>query len=81
MFWNGKLSENDFLSKMKAMRLKNVKKQVELGVNIVPVNDFTLYDHVLDTAVMFGIIPKRYQHQNGLVSLTTYYAMARGKQN
>jgi len=79
LFWKKKLSEHQFLAKMKEMRLANVKKQIKLGVNIVPVNDFTLYDHVLDTAVMFGIIPKRYEHQNGPVSLTTYYAMARGE--
>ena len=77
-FWNGKLPEMEFVSKMTEIRLSHLRHQKELGVNLVPVNDFTYYDHVLDMAVMFGIIPKRYGHRDGQVDLKTYYAMARG---
>jgi len=30
------------------------------GADVVPVNDFSLYDHVLDTAWLSGAMPQRY---------------------
>src|SRR5262249_41215061 len=47
-------------------------------VTVIPSNDFSLYDHVLDTSVMVGAIPKGYGWTSGPVSLATYFAMARG---
>ncbi len=47
----------------------------DAGLDGVPSNTFSLYDHVLDTAVMFGAVPKRFA---GLGSLDAYFAMARG---
>ncbi|MBV8222646.1 MAG: 5-methyltetrahydropteroyltriglutamate--homocysteine S-methyltransferase, partial [Candidatus Eremiobacteraeota bacterium] len=46
----------------------------------VPVGDFSLYDHMLDTAAMLGAVPERFAHSNGMVDLATYFAMARGTQ-
>lgn len=80
-FWNGQTNQDQFLADMKEMRLANIQKQKELGVNLIPINDFTFYDHVLDHAVMFGVIPKRYNHSSGPVDLKTYFAMARGLYN
>ncbi|GAA3331123.1 hypothetical protein GCM10020331_086410 [Ectobacillus funiculus] len=37
-----------------------------------------MYDHVLDTAVMFGLVPKRFKYSGGKVSLETYFNIARG---
>jgi 5-methyltetrahydropteroyltriglutamate--homocysteine methyltransferase len=79
-YWKGSLPESDFLAQMDNIRLEQLKKQRDAGIDLIPVNDFTFYDHVLDTAVMFGVIPGRYQYPGGQVSLTTYYAMARGRQ-
>ena len=45
---------------------------------MIPVGDFSLYDHVLDTAVMFGLVPKRFEYGGGKVSLETYFDIARG---
>lgn len=77
-FWNGATTQEQFLKDMRDLRLANILRQKELGVDLIPVNDFTFYDHVLDHAVMFGVIPKRYKHQSGQVDLKTYFAMARG---
>jgi len=49
------------------------------GVDFIPSNDFSFYDHVLDTAVLFNLIPDRYRALE-LDSLDTYFAMARGYQ-
>lgn len=77
-FWAGNLNEEDFHQELKAIRLKHLKKQQELGIEIIPVGDFTYYDHMLDTATMFGLIPERFGYEGGEPDLNTYYAMARG---
>lgn len=46
----------------------------------IPSNDFSLYDHVLDTAAMVGAVPARYGWTGGEVPLDIYFAMARGTQ-
>lgn len=80
-YWAGKLAEEDFLEQIEQIRLAHLQKQKEKGIDLIPVGDFTLYDHMLDTAVMFGLVPKRYNYDGGEVSLQTYFAMARGIQS
>ncbi|MFZ7947086.1 5-methyltetrahydropteroyltriglutamate--homocysteine S-methyltransferase [Neobacillus sp. 19] len=77
-FWAGKLEKEAFLKKIEVIRLEHLKKQKEHGIDLIPVGDFSLYDHVLDTAVMFGLVPKRFNYSGGKVPLETYFAMARG---
>ena len=80
-FWNGKISENELLVKTEALRLNNLRKQKELGIDLIPVGDFSLYDHVLDTSIMFGVVPTRFAYQGGKVPLETYFAIARGNKD
>lgn len=61
------------------LRRRQWHRQREMGVNFIPSNDFSLYDTVLDTAVLFGAVPQRY-HDLGLNALDTYFAMAKGYQ-
>ncbi|OXS77882.1 5-methyltetrahydropteroyltriglutamate--homocysteine S-methyltransferase [Domibacillus enclensis] len=77
-FWKKDLSEADFALKMKELRLKQVKHQQSLGMDLVTTGDFTLYDRMLDVSTMFGMVPDRYGWQGGRVDVSTYYAMARG---
>ncbi|WP_445952135.1 hypothetical protein [Thermodesulfitimonas sp.] len=44
-----------------AIEEANWRRQLQLGVELLPVGDFSLYDHVLDTALMFGLIPARFK--------------------
>lgn len=48
------------------------------GCQTVAANDFSLYDHVLDTAILFDAVPDRYRPLLGKDSLAGYFAMARG---
>lgn len=81
-YWSGKIEETEFTSQLEAIRLGNLRKQKELGVDIIPVNDFTLYDQMLDTSVMFGLVPERYSsYEGGSVPLSVYYSMARGNKD
>ena len=60
------------------LRAANWARQKKLGVTVIPSNDFSFYDQVLDTAVMVGAIPDVYGWKGGAVPLATYFAMARG---
>jgi 5-methyltetrahydropteroyltriglutamate--homocysteine methyltransferase len=63
-----------------ALRVANWARQKARGVTVIPSNDFSLYDQVLDTSIMVGAIPEIYGWKGGKVSLETYFAMARGAQ-
>jgi 5-methyltetrahydropteroyltriglutamate--homocysteine methyltransferase len=79
-FWSGKSDEKALLETAAALRVANWARQHALGVTIIPSNDFSLYDQVLDTSVMVGAIPDIYGWKCGKVPLATYFAMARGSQ-
>ncbi|KAJ3120293.1 hypothetical protein HK100_012854 [Physocladia obscura] len=76
-FWKGTVSETDLLNGAKELREKHWRIQQSKGIDAIPSNDFSLYDHILDAAVTFGAIPERYA---GLSGLEQYFAMARGLQ-
>jgi 5-methyltetrahydropteroyltriglutamate--homocysteine methyltransferase len=79
-FWSGKLTDTDLLETAKKLRAENWALQRDQGITRVPSNDFSFYDHVLDTAVMVGAIPAAYGWDGGDVPLSLYFAMARGSQ-
>ena len=61
------------------LRHRHWVTQVAAGIDFIPCNDFSFYDIVLDTAVLLGIVPKRYRELN-VSKLDIYFAMARGYQ-
>lgn len=63
----------------KKLRLENLRVQRKSGLDLIPSNDFSYYDGMLDTAVLLNVIPERYM-KLGLTELDTYFAMARGYQ-
>lgn len=77
-YWNKSITKEELEERTTQIRLDNLKKQQKLGIDLIPVGDFTLYDHVLDTSAMFGVIPERYGYTGGKVDLNTYFAVARG---
>lgn len=79
-YWAGKSKESDLLQTAAVLRAANWARQKALGVTVIPSNDFSFYDQVLDTSVMVGAIPEIYCWAGGPVSLATYFAMARGQQ-
>jgi 5-methyltetrahydropteroyltriglutamate--homocysteine methyltransferase len=79
-FWSGKSDEKALLEAAAGLRAANWARQHALGVSVIPSNDFSFYDQVLDTSVMVGAIPAAYGWTGGPVSLATYFAMARGSQ-
>ena len=77
-YWAGSVDPEELQATAAALRQDHWRLQRSLGIEHVPSNDFSLYDHVLDTAVMLGAVPKRFAWSGATVDLPTYFAMARG---
>jgi hypothetical protein len=54
-YWGGKLSQADLLSEAKRLRLEHWNIQKKAGVDVIPSNDFALYDQVLHQIQDFGV--------------------------
>ena len=81
LYWAGKISAENLLATGAAIRKQNWQLQAENGIDLIPSNDFSLYDQVLDLTLTLGAIPERYQEFSRTNnSLDLYFAMARGAQ-
>ncbi len=78
-YFKGEIDAAELEGVAKSLRAVHIRSQKEAGVDFIPSNDFSFYDCLLDTAVLCGIVPKRYK-ELGLSELDTYFAMARGYQ-
>ena len=78
-YFKKEITADELLAKGKELRKIHWNTQKEAGIDFISSNDFSFYDILLDTAVVFGIVPKRYKELN-LSELDTYFAMARGYQ-
>ncbi len=74
-YWTGNTSKAELETSAEALRINNWKTIAASGVNLIPTGDFSLYDHILDTTTMLGLVPTRFSHKNGL---DCYFSMARG---
>ncbi len=75
-FWAGNASFEEVKTVAKTLRERHWKYQQEHHIDFISCNDFSLYDTMLDTIVMLGAIPPRFQ---GIEDKTErYFAMARG---
>ena len=83
-YWAKKISAEELLNAAKEIRENNWKTQKEAGIDLIPSNDFSFYDQVLDLSLTVGAIPARYNSLLSKVdnnySLDLYFAMARGFQ-
>lgn len=79
-FWKGTSTEKALLETARSIRRGNWQFQKSAGIDMIPSNDFSLYDPMLDMACLVGAIPERFNFKNGEVDLDTYFSMARGTQ-
>lgn len=77
-YWSGKTDAQTLHNEAAALRGRNWAAQHDRGGTVLPSNDFSLYDHVLDTSAMLGAVPKQYAQLRGETPLGRYFAMARG---
>ncbi|KAI9840174.1 MAG: methionine-synthesizing 5- methyltetrahydropteroyltriglutamate--homocysteine methyltransferase [Thelocarpon superellum] len=78
-YWGGKVSQSELLAEGKRLRLEHWKIQKDAGVDVIPSNDFSFYDQVLDHIQLFGAIPERYSKYK-LPAIDEFFAMGRGMQ-
>ena len=74
-FWAGQSAAADLEATGAGLRRQTWETLRDAGLTGIPSNTFSLYDHVLDTAVMVNAVPERFA---GLDGLDAYFAMARG---
>ncbi len=76
--WRGELGEAALAETARGLRRKGWEAQRQAGVDLVASNDFSLYDHVLDTLCLVGAVPARFDFAEARISTATMFAMARG---
>ncbi|KAI9848196.1 MAG: methionine-synthesizing 5- methyltetrahydropteroyltriglutamate--homocysteine methyltransferase [Sclerophora amabilis] len=75
-YWGGKLSQEDLLAEGKRLRLEHWKIQKNAGVDIIPSNDFSFYDQVLDHIQLFGVSDLSKYPDGEILTLTTVIEQA-----
>ena len=77
-YWKGRIGREEMLVQADSVHRDSLAQQARRGIDLIPSNTFSLYDHILDQAVMFGAVPSRFGWEGGRVDLDLYFAMARG---
>src|SRR5215212_666587 len=79
-YWRGERDAGELEQVARRIRRENWELMQRAGIELIPSNDFSLYDQVLDAICLVGAVPERYGHGGGAVGLDAYFAMARGSQ-
>ena len=80
-YWKGAIAFEPLYETGKSIRKQNWMLQQELGIDLIPSNDFSFYDQMLDMSLTVGCIPERYNAlKNNKDQIELYFAMARGIQ-
>jgi 5-methyltetrahydropteroyltriglutamate--homocysteine methyltransferase len=76
--WRGELDRPELQGVARDLRARHWRLQQSIGIDHIPSNDFSVYDHVLDTAWMVGAVPEDFAGAGDDVGGSRYYALARG---
>jgi 5-methyltetrahydropteroyltriglutamate--homocysteine methyltransferase len=83
-YWTGKIDLEELNQVARKIKEENWQTQLDAGIDLIPCNDFSFYDQVLDTSMLLGVIPHRYSPVLSQVKsnneIDLYFAMARGYQ-
>jgi 5-methyltetrahydropteroyltriglutamate--homocysteine methyltransferase len=77
-YWGGGATAADLAAAASARRDDAWQLQASIGIESIPCNDFSLYDHVLDLCCLVGAVPDRFTSLWSAGELDRYFAMARG---
>jgi 5-methyltetrahydropteroyltriglutamate--homocysteine methyltransferase len=77
-YWAGGLGAGELREMARALRLAGWRRAAAAGIDVIPCGDFSLYDHVLDTAWALGAVPERLGGPD-VDGLDAYFAIARGR--
>lgn len=77
-YWRGECPQSELLAVADELKRRHWDIQAEAGMDLLPVGDASLYDHMLDTTVMLGALPRRFRGKGAENPLKLYFDMARG---
>ena len=80
LYWQGKLSREELEETGRTLRRQNWLKQQAAGIDLIPCNDFSFYDQVLDTTCLLGNVPPRFG-KHASADLDTQFLIARGSRD
>ncbi len=72
-YWRNEITQGELLQVAKTIRHTNWTVQQKNHVTLIPSNDFSFYDQVLDTSVLLGVVPERYNDLLNDVSIRIAY--------
>ncbi|EQA4766633.1 5-methyltetrahydropteroyltriglutamate--homocysteine S-methyltransferase [Staphylococcus pseudintermedius] len=78
-YWNKKITKAELDDTLQQLHRSNLVLQQNYNLDSVPVGDFSLYDHILDTSLLFNIIPTRFQDRD--VDDDLLFDIARGNKS
>ncbi|WP_185859224.1 5-methyltetrahydropteroyltriglutamate--homocysteine S-methyltransferase [Blattabacterium cuenoti] len=80
-YWSKKIDSETLFEVGKKIREENWKMQEMANLDLIPCNDFSFYDHVLDMSFLLGVIPESYLSVSIIQNnIDLYFSMARGFQ-
>lgn len=83
-YWQGRIGRSELFMTAKRLQEEHWQLQQAAGMDLIPCNDFSFYDHVLDMSLLLGAVPDRYgpvvTDIPGNAEIDLYFAMARGYQ-
>ncbi|EFA23617.1 5-methyltetrahydropteroyltriglutamate--homocysteine S-methyltransferase [Bifidobacterium gallicum] len=79
-YWKGNATLADVVAMGHELRMRHWMLQKDMGIDLIPSNDFSYYDQMLDTAMLLNVIPQRYRDLGFNNPEETMFAMARGYQ-
>ncbi|MEX2644212.1 MAG: 5-methyltetrahydropteroyltriglutamate--homocysteine S-methyltransferase [Acetobacterales bacterium] len=77
-YWKGNLDRAALFAAGAELRARHWTMQRDAGLGVIPSNDFSFYDQMLDMTAALGAVPPRFGHEGGAVDIDTVFAMARG---
>lgn len=80
-YWAGNSSVQQLEEELARINDVRLKTMQDAGIDLIPVNDYSWYDHVLDMTATFGLIPSRFAYDGGEVNADLLFALARGTQD
>ena len=76
-YWSKQTDLNEVKYVGEQLRKRHWNYQKEAKIEFISSNDFSYYDNMLDTSILLGAIPKRFEN---LKDEELYFAMARGNE-
>lgn len=80
-YWHGNISGEQLQTTAAELRKQHWMLQRDIGIDLIPVGDFALYDQMLNMTALLGAVPARFNVGKEEVGLDLYFAMARGTDN